>query len=170
MGDTDETKRPELDDAELRRSILGDRKFSLEEAIGRMAGGDLMKGASPVTRKRQAELAIKLFLEQHLPDGEGALLPVMLRRIRESETLLKSDYDQPLQVLARFCERLLGSDEFLQRFVSDVDAEWGRIYAEMPRLEQHGKPPRADDPYTFASVRGKLTRLLDTLRGPDIGN
>ncbi len=169
MGEAEEKNRPEMDDAELERKIRGDRKFSLEEAIGRMAGGDLMKGASPVTRKRQAELAIKLYLEQHLTDAEGVLLPVMLRRIRESETLLKSGYDEPLKAFARFCERLLGSEELLRRFVQDVDAEWGRIYAELPHLEQVGRPPDEDDPYTFASVRGKLSRLIETLRGSDPG-
>ena len=35
------------------------------EAIGRMAGNDLMKGASPVTRKRQAELFMKDFLNRN---------------------------------------------------------------------------------------------------------
>ena len=46
-------------------------------------------------------------------------------RVRESEILFKAGYDQPLDVLALFCERILNSEELLQDFVREVDAEWG---------------------------------------------
>ena len=49
---------PSGEGADLERQIRADRKFSLSEAIRRMGGGGLMKGASPVSRTRQAEMAI----------------------------------------------------------------------------------------------------------------
>ena len=63
-------------DAEIEREIQTNRKFSLSEAIGRMAGG-LMKGGSPVTRKRQAELEIDEYLRRHLVDSGGVLRSVL---------------------------------------------------------------------------------------------
>jgi len=37
-------------DAELEREILKERKFTLAEAIGRLAGPGAMKGESPIPR------------------------------------------------------------------------------------------------------------------------
>ena len=73
-------------DAEIEREVLSRREFSLAEAIGRR-NSDLLKGASPVTRKRQASLRLERYLESRLLDGEGALRAVLRRRIRESEGL-----------------------------------------------------------------------------------
>ena len=50
MSDNKDTQRSEAD-AELEREIRKGRKFSLDEAIGRMAGPGAMKGVSPVTRQ-----------------------------------------------------------------------------------------------------------------------
>lgn len=150
--------------ADLEREIRSERKFSLAAAIGQLGGGNLLKGASPVTRKQQAELEIKLFLEEHLADAEGALGVVLKRRVRDSETLLAAGYKQPLSALVQVTERILSSEERLQSFVNRVDAEWGRIYLERPHFQKAGQPPDRTDPYTFASVRFQLSRLLDELR------
>jgi hypothetical protein len=75
---------PKGEDADLEGDIRADRKFSLSEAIGRMAGSDLMKGASPVTGKRQAELAIQDYRHRHLTDAGGVLGNVLLRHMRRS--------------------------------------------------------------------------------------
>ncbi len=161
-------KEPRLSEqelADLEREIRSGRKFSLAGAVGRLGGGDLLKGASPVTRKRQAELEVKLFLEKHLADAEGALKVVLKRRVRDSETLLAAGYEQPLSALARITEHILSSEERLRSFVHRVDAEWGRIYLERPHFQKAGRPPDRDDPYTFASVRVQLSKLLDELRG-----
>ena len=155
------------DSAEIEREILARRKFSLADAIGRLGGSDLLKGASPVTRKRQAALQIEQYLERHLIDSQGALLAVLLRRVRESATLLRSSYDQPLSALADFCDRILQSDVLLRSFVNEVDAEWGRMYRERPHFQQEGAPPDEDDPYTFSSVRHRLTQLVAKLRQTD---
>jgi len=160
----DKGKRPCPEDADIEREIRSGRKFSLAEAIGRMGGG-LLKGASPVTRKRQAELEIERYLESYLADAEGALEIVLLRRVRESEMLFNMGYDQPLSALALFCERILNSEERLRDFVTEVDAEWGRIYLERPHFQKDGRPPDPEDPYTFSSVRRTLSGLIEKLRG-----
>lgn len=162
-------KQPPLsvDDEELVREARAGHKFSLAEAIGRLGGGDLLKGASPVTRKRQVELATKLFLEQHLADAEGALLVVLERRVRESMSLTEESYDHPIHVLIEIVEHLLAGEDRLHGFVHQVDAEWGRIYLERPHFQQPGQTPHRDDPYTFTSVRATLTDLLDTLRATE---
>ena len=161
----DKKERPSPEDAEIEREIRLDRKFSLAEAIGRIAGGGLLKGASPVALKRQAELEIERYLESHLVDAEGALEVVLLRRVRESEILFKMGYEQPLTALTLFCERILGSEGLLQDFVNEVDAQWGRIYLERPHFQKNGRPPDPEDSYTFSSVRIALSGLMARLRG-----
>ena len=153
------------EDEDLERDIRLGRKFSLADAIGRLGGGDLMKGASPVTRKRQAELVIEHYLESHLIDPEGVLSIVLLRRVTDSEILLKSGYSQPLVALARYGAQILSSDELLHDFVNEIDAQWGRMYFERPHFERQDRPPDPDDPYTFASVRATLSGLIAELSG-----
>jgi hypothetical protein len=87
-GDMD-TQRSEAD-AELEREVRKGRKFTLAEAVGRMAGPGAMKGVSPVTRQQQAEAEIEEWLRRHLPAGEGELQVVLLRRVKVSELLLNS--------------------------------------------------------------------------------
>ena len=56
---------------EIEREIRTNRKFSLTDAIGRLAGGGFMKGGSPVSRKRQAELEIEEYLRRQMHDLLG---------------------------------------------------------------------------------------------------
>ena len=160
-----DTKPASPDDEDLEHEVRSHRSFSLAEAIGRLGGGDLLKGASPVTKKRQAEIVVELFLERYLVDGEGALLRVLQRRVKESEILLAAGYEQPLSALNEVTDNILGSESRLQSFVRQVDAEWGRMYRERPYFQRPGQPPKRDDPYTFSSVRETLGKLLDELRG-----
>lgn len=154
---------PDADDTELEREVRARRRFSLSEAIGR-AAGDLMKGASPVTRKRQAELEIRQYLEGRLADTEGALSTELLRWVCESESLLEDSYDRPLLALAAVVEQILASPERLRRLVRQTDAEWGRVHSQRPYFERGGEPPRPGDPYTLESIGDRLARLLDDLR------
>jgi len=147
-------------DAELQKEILRERKFSLAEAIGRLAGPGSMKGASPVARKQQAEAEIDNYLRQHL--SAGCLPVVILRHVGASELLL-NNFDQPLTVLAACVQRVLGSACLLKELVRETDVEWGRVYDERPHFDKDGQPPHPDDPYTVESVRATLSRLLDTL-------
>ena len=161
MFDHQEKQRSEAD-AELEREIRQGRKFTLEEAIGRMAGPGAMKGASPVARMQQAEIEIASWLKSHLVDAAGALEMVLHRHIKGSELLL-NNFDQPLVVLRSCCERVLDSDYLLQELVRDADVEWGRVMGERPHFEKEGSPRHPDDPYTVESVRNVLSGLLEQL-------
>ena len=156
---------PSDKDAELEREIRADRKFTLSEAIGRMAGGGMMKGVSPVTRKRQAELEIQSYLGSHLTDAGGVLGGVLLRRVTESDFLLR-EYDYPLAVLACYLQQVLGSEYLLKELVREADVEWGQVFGERPHFEKEGCSPDPDDPYTHESVRITLSGFIEALEQP----
>jgi hypothetical protein len=156
-------KPPAAEDARIEQEIRSKRKFSIAEAIGR-EGGALLKGASPVTLKRQAELQLGQCLGRHLDDAEGALEKVLVRLVRESEILLSTHYADPLPALLQVTEGILRSEARLRRLVRAVDAEWGRIYSERPYFDRPGSPPHRKDPYTVAVVREALTQLLEELK------
>src|SRR5262245_15444551 len=99
MSDEQDNHRSEAD-AELEREIRKERKFSLSEAIGRLAGPGMMKGASPIARKQQVETEIEECLRRELTDAGDALRVVVLRNVKDSEALL-NHYDQPLVVLIK---------------------------------------------------------------------
>ncbi len=153
-------------DAELEREIRKERKFSLEEAIMRMAGPGMMKGESPVTLKQQAEAKIEGFLGRHLIDAADSLSIVLLRHVQNSELLLEN-LNQPLVVLANYVQRVLDSEYLLAELVRETDAEWGRLLGERPFFEKVGTPPHPDDPYTIESVRITLSELLEKLASRD---
>jgi hypothetical protein len=157
----DKQERSEAD-AELQREILEGRKFTLEEAVARMVGPGGMKGESPATRLQQAYAELRTWLRGHLADGGGALEVVLHRRVAGSELLL-NNLDQPLVVLAGYCQRVLDSDYHLEELVRDADIEWGRLMRERPYFEREGAPRHPDDPYTVESVRTVLSALVKDL-------
>ena len=159
----DQSKASDDADKELEREIRADRKFSLSEAIGRMAGPGMMKGVSPVPPKRQAEAEIEGYIRKHLSDAAGVLPGVLLRFVKESDLLL-DNFDHPLAALESYIRRVLDSDYLLRELVRETDAEWGRVFGERPFFEQPGRPPHPDDPYTLESVRTSLQKLLETKR------
>ena len=161
MGD-EQPKRPSETDADLERQIRAERKFTLSEAIGRLAGPGAMKGVSPVDRKRQAVAEIQQYLSRHLADSEGVLPTVLLRLVTESEVLLRG-YERPLVALADFVRLVLDSEHALKELVREADVEWGRVFRERPRFDRDGQPPAPDDPYTLESVRTALARLVEGL-------
>jgi hypothetical protein len=166
-SDTVMSENPEKDstdrDKETEREIRLNRKFSLSDAIGQMGGGGFMKGGSPVSRKRQAELEIEEYLRRHLVDSGGVLRSVLLRQLADS--LLKSDYSRPLAALAEYLPRVLTSKHFLEELVREADAEWGRVHDERPHFQEPARPPHPDDPYTIDSVRLTLIQLRERLAG-----
>jgi hypothetical protein len=161
MSDSDEKRRSETD-VELEREIRKGRKFSVAEAIGRMAGPGAMKGVSPVTRQQQAVVSIENWLRHYMAACDGELQVVLLRRIQESELLL-NNYDEPLVVLATYCQQVLDSDDRLSELVREADVEWRRVFGERPHFDVVGSPPHPDDPYTFESVRNTLSALMQHL-------
>jgi hypothetical protein len=161
MSDNEEGG-PSEEDANLEREIRKERKFTLAEAIGRLAGPGAMKGESPVARLQQADAEIESWLRGHLADSGAALRAVLRRDVAGSELLL-NNVDQPLVVLAGYCQRVLESDYLLKELVRDADVEWGRAMGERPHFEEEGSPRHADDPYTIKSVREALSGLLEQL-------
>jgi hypothetical protein len=149
-------------EAKIDEEIRLGRKFTMEEAIGRMVGPGAMKGVSPVTRMQQAVNEIENWLVQHMPPGNGDLKLVLLRGIEGSEVLLH-DYERPLFALGAYCQQLLDSDYLLKELVRETDFEWGRANCERPYFEKEGLPAHADDPYTSESVRTTLTGLVEQL-------
>lgn len=165
MSDNKDTQRPDAD-AELEREIRKGRKFTLAEAIGRMAGPGAMKGVSPVTGKQQADVEIENWVRDHMSASNGELQVVLLRAVKGSELLLHH-FDQPLVVLAAICQRVLDSDYLLKELVREADIEWGRVQGERPHFEREGSPPDPNDPYTFESVRKTLAGLIGQLGAGD---
>ena len=161
MSDDPDRQRSEAD-AELEREVRKGREFTLEEAIGRLAGPGAMKGESPVARMKQAEYAIESWLRTHVGESGGPLEVVLHRQVKGSELLL-NNFDQPLVVLAGYCRRVLDSDYLLGELVRDADVEWGRVMGERPYFEKEGSPRHPDDPYTVESVRLALSGLLGQL-------
>ncbi len=160
---SDEPAQPKSEaDANLEREVRKDRKFSLAEAIGRLAGPGAMKGASPIPRKQQVEIEIDEFLRRELADDTGALRTVIYRGVKESEQLI-NNYDRPQAVLAAFLRSVLDSEHRLKDLVREADVEWGRILDERPHFEQDGSPPHPDDPYTLRSVRQTISQLIEKL-------
>src|SRR5690348_5256357 len=108
MSDDPRKRRSERD-AELERQIRAERKFSLSEAIGRMAGPGAMKGASPIDRRKQAAAEIEQYLARYKRDAQGIVAGVLLRQVSQSDQLLR-DLDEPLAVLARYVRGILASE------------------------------------------------------------
>ena len=161
MSDDKDWQRSEAD-AELERELRKERKFSLAEAIGRMAGPGAMKGASPITRQQQAAVEIENWLRHHLPAGGGELQVVLLRRVKESELFL-DNFEQPLIVLAAYCRQIFDSDNRLRELVREADVEWGRVQGERPYFDKEGSAADPEDPYTSESVRKTLAELMEQL-------
>jgi len=161
MSDCHSPQRSD-EEAAIEREIREGRKFTMEEAIARLAGPGMLKGESPVARMQQAQSEIGSWLRTHLSDAGGALEVVLHRRVNECELLL-ANFDQPLVVLASYCQQLLGSDYQLSELVRECDVEWGRVMGERPHFEIAGRASHPDDPYTVDSVRAALTQILQQL-------
>src|SRR5262245_32153845 len=148
--------------AAVERESRRGRKFSVSDAIGRLGGEGMLKGASPVPPIEQTEAAIANYLGAHFHDAAGVLGRVVLRRVTASEVLLKH-FDQPAVVLAAYVSQVLESETLLKDLVREADAEWGRTIGERPHFDREGQPPDPDDPYTLASVRTALTQLMRSI-------
>src|SRR6478736_5246391 len=87
MGNRPDEPRSQAE-AELEREIRLGRKFTPQEALGRMAGPRSMKGASAVSPQQQAEIAIGNWLGAHVEDTAGALKLVLERHLKGSQAML----------------------------------------------------------------------------------
>ena len=158
MSDTDRT--PDSHPAaEAEREIRDKRRFTVEEAVGRLAGPGAMKGGSAVSRTQEAQNAVRAWLSANVPDPAGALNVVLHRNLRDSE-LLNAHLDDPPAAAATYLRLALGSDHRLREIVRQADAEWGQAMDERPYFDVEGRVPHADDPYTTETVRAALTAAL----------
>ena len=157
----DQDKRSETE-ADLERELRQVRKFSPEEAIGRLAGPGAMKGASPVSRVQQAENEIGTWLRRNVRDSGGAL-QVVLHRHQIGSELLLDNLNRPLAALASYCQLALASDFHLKELVREADVEWARSMDERPYFEREGSPDDPNDPYTVEIVRKALSEVVDRL-------
>src|SRR5262245_42679542 len=104
----EQTKPRSQADADLEREIREGRKFSLAEAIGRLAGPGIMKGVSPASYTQQAAAKIESYLDSNLRSAGGALSVVLLRQVKQCDLLLANP-EQPLVVLGAYIQRVLDS-------------------------------------------------------------
>src|SRR5262245_56812350 len=104
-----------------------------------MVGPGMMKGASPVPPKQQAEAAIEDYVHKHLPDTVGLLQDVLFRFVKESDLLL-DNFDAPLASLESYVRRILDSEFLLMELVRETDAVWGRVFGDRPVLRAAGAP------------------------------
>ena len=152
-----------ISDADLEREIRQGRKFTAEEAIGRLAGPGAMKGASAISRQQEAENAVGVWLASNIPDSAGTLRTVLNRHLRASKLLL-DNIDDPSVAAAAYLRMILASEHRLREIVQEADTEWGRAMDERPHFEREGCPPHPDDPYTIDSVRKALDEALHRSR------
>lgn len=148
-----------VSDAELERQIRQGRKFTAEEAIGRLAGPGAMKGGSVISRQHQAGNAIGVWLAASIDDPAGALKAVLHRYLKGSNLLLEH-VDEPLAAAVACFRQILGSEHRLREIVREADVEWGRMMDERPRFDREANSPDPDDPYTAESVRKSLSDAL----------
>jgi len=163
MSDDQDKQRPDAD-AAIEREIRQGRKFTAQEAMGRMIGPGSMKGGSAVPRDQEAEMAIGAWLATNLTDSTGSLQALLHRRLRQS-ALLQNNLDQPLVALAGYCQQVLASDYHLTELVREADVEWGRRMDERPHFNREGSPADPDDPYTNESVRAALQDIVTKISG-----
>ncbi|GEM_PF-312824 len=149
-------------DAELQRSILAGREFSLADVIGR-EGSDFMRGESPVPPLKQAIAALNLFISKHLPDSSGALHAILYNWVKSEEGRVGRHVDTPLIALVEIIEQILHNSYGYYEFVRQVDCKWGEMNGERPHFQQPGQAPHPDDEYTHESVQQQLTEFLSTI-------
>jgi len=149
-------------ESEIEREIRQARKFNPQEALAKMAGPGAMKGASPVSPVRQAEVEIGAWLKTHVSDTPGAL-QLLLHRNAKGSPLLLENLDRPLVALRGLCQEILDSDYRLAELVREADVEWGRSVDERPHFEREGSPTHPDDPYSVDGVRQALTEIVRKL-------
>ena len=153
----------DLSNEDLEREIRQGRKFTAEEAIGRLAGPGAMKGASAVSPQQQAENAAGVWLAANIMDPAGMLRTVLNRHLKASKLLL-DNIDDPSVAAAAYVRQILASEHRLREIVREADTEWGRAMDERPHFEREGCPPHPDDPYTIDSVRKALDEALHRSR------
>ena len=155
----DETASQDTDARRIEREIRAQRRADLALALAGRDGGGHLKGASPTPVLRRALLEIEHWLAANLSDNEGALTPVILRRLALADEQLEAGLGNPAATVAAWLDDVLSQPAALAELVRQADMDWGRLYDERPHFERPGEAPHPDDPYTVAGVTALLTEL-----------
>ena len=148
-------------DREIFLGAIAGRKPTMADLIGQ-AGGNFLKGESPVPKMVQIKAELKRYLSDHLSDSEGALLYILQNKVEEADALISHYAETPLQALQQLLDHLLQPGQ-LTELVHQADFRWGQIYGERPHFNVPGRSPYPDDPYTEASMQQQLETLHQVL-------
>jgi len=149
-------------DRELFMEALSGREFTLSDVIAQ-AGGDFLKGESPVPKLVQIKNELKLFISQNLQDLLGSLQAILQLSVDQADEAISRHLEQPLLVLQELVEHILNQPEVFYELVKQVDCKYGQMYEERPHFQQPGAPAHPDDEYSHESVRVQLTHLLERI-------
>ncbi len=150
-------------DREIFLEAIAGRKFTLADVIGQ-AGGDFLKGESPVPKLVQLKTELKAFLRDELQDSSGALLLVLQNDVDEADALISQSFERPLVALQRYLEDTLSHPEKLYELVRQTDFRWGQLYGSRPHFNTPGQTPHPEDEYTHESVKQQLEYLLGVIK------
>lgn len=153
------TSNSEDRDRQLFLDAIAGREFTLADVIGQ-AGGDFLKGESPVPKLVQIKTQLKLFIGEYLQDSSGALQAVLKQLVDQADKQISHHLDQPLLALQGLITPILDNPTELYELVHQVDFKWGQMYEERPYFQQPGSSPHPDDEYTHESVKAQLINFL----------
>lgn len=103
-------------DRQIFLEAIAGRERTLADVIGQ-AGGDFLKGESPVPKLIQRKTELKLFVNDYLEDSEGALLLVLQNRIDQADALISKHLEFPLIALTTMLEQVLDNSALLTEIV-----------------------------------------------------
>ena len=150
-------------DHELFLEAMSGREFTLADVIAQ-AGGNFLKGESPIPKLVQIKNELKLFISQNLHDLSGSLQAILQIEVDQADKAISHHLDQPLLVLKKLVEQILNQPEILYELVQQVDCKYGQMYGERPYFQRPGAPAHPDDEYSHESVRVQLTNFLERIQ------
>ena len=149
-------------DRELFLEAMSGREFTLADVIAQ-AGGNFLKGESPIPKLVQIKNELKLFISQNLHDLSGSLQAILQIEVDQADKAISHHLDQPLLVLEELVEQSLNQPETFYELVKQVDFKYGQMYEERPHFQRPGAPAHPDDEYSHESVRVQLTDFLERI-------
>jgi hypothetical protein len=150
-------------DRELFLEAMSGREFTLADVIAQ-AGGNFLKGESPIPKLVQIKNELKLFISQNLHDLSGSLQAILQLSVDQADEAISYHWEQPLLVLEELVEHILNQPEVFYELVKQVDCKYGQMYEERPHFQRPGAPAHPDDEYSHESVEVQLTDFLARIK------
>ena len=150
-------------DRELFLEAMSGREFTLADVIAQ-AGGNFLKGESPIPKLVQIKNELKLFISQNLQDLSGSLQAILQIEVDQADEAISHHLQQPILVLKELVEHILNQSEVFYELVKQVDCKYGQMYGERPYFQRPGAPAHPDDEYSHESVRVQLTHFLGRIQ------